>query len=38
VQGALRREAALPFAGRGFARLSVIDANGQSDSVTVRLQ
>jgi penicillin-binding protein 1C len=32
-----RREATLPTNGAGFARLSVIDANGASDSVRVRL-
>ncbi len=38
AQGLLRRDAALPAAGVGFARVSVIDASGASDSVMVRLQ
>src|SRR5204863_6295859 len=31
-----RREAELPAAGRGFLKLSVIDAKGRADRVTVR--
>lgn len=38
AQGLARREATLPTRGAGFARLSVIDAAGASDSVVVRLQ
>jgi penicillin-binding protein 1C len=38
AQGVLRRDATLPASGAGFARVSVIDASGASDSVTVRLQ
>lgn len=38
AQGVLRRDATLPAAGAGFARVSVIDASGASDSVMVRLQ
>jgi penicillin-binding protein 1C len=38
AQGVLRRDATLPAVGAGFARVSVIDASGASDSVTVRLQ
>jgi penicillin-binding protein 1C len=38
VQGVSRRDATLPAAGAGFARVSVIDASGASDSVMVRLQ
>ncbi|MCX7326078.1 MAG: penicillin-binding protein 1C [Hyphomicrobiales bacterium] len=38
AQGLNRRDATLPAAGAGFARLSVIDSSGASDSVTVRLQ
>lgn len=38
AQGVIRRDATLPAGGAGFARLSVIDASGASDSVTVRLQ
>lgn len=38
AQGVIRRDATLPAAGAGFARVSVIDASGASDSVTVRLQ
>jgi penicillin-binding protein 1C len=33
-----RREAELPAGGRGFFRLSVIDARGRTDRVTVRLK
>ncbi len=38
AQNVSRRDATLPAAGAGFARVSVIDASGASDSVTVRLQ
>jgi penicillin-binding protein 1C len=38
AQGLTRRETSLPTAGAGFARLSVIDASGASDSVRIRLQ
>ncbi len=38
AEGVARREAAVPTQGAGFARLSVIDASGASDSVRVRLQ
>ncbi|MGL4438574.1 MAG: penicillin-binding protein 1C, partial [Bosea sp. (in: a-proteobacteria)] len=38
AQGVLRRDATLSAAGAGFARVSVIDASGASDSVMVRLQ
>ena len=38
AQGVVRRDATLPASGAGFARVSVIDASGASDSVTVRLQ
>jgi penicillin-binding protein 1C len=38
AQNVSRRDATLPAAGSGFARVSVIDASGASDSVTVRLQ
>ncbi|WP_414524407.1 penicillin-binding protein 1C [Pseudochelatococcus sp. G4_1912] len=37
-QGALRRETRWQPDGAGFARLSVIDANGGADHVNVRLQ
>ena len=33
-----RREAELPAAGRGFLKLSVIDAKGRADRVTIRLK
>jgi penicillin-binding protein 1C len=33
-----RREVELPAVGRGFLKLSVIDANGRADRVTVRLK
>jgi penicillin-binding protein 1C len=33
-----RREAELPAGGRGFFRLSVIDARGRTDRVTIRLK
>jgi penicillin-binding protein 1C len=33
-----RREATLPAGRRGFFRLSVIDANGRTDRVTIRLK
>ena len=33
-----RREAELPAAGRGFLKLSVIDARGRADRVTIRLK
>jgi penicillin-binding protein 1C len=33
-----RRDATLDGAGRGFVKLSVIDANGRTDRVTVRLK
>ena len=33
-----RREAELPAGGRGFFRLSVIDARGPTHRVTVRLK
>jgi len=33
-----RREAELPAASRGFLKLSVIDANGRADRVTIRLK
>jgi penicillin-binding protein 1C len=33
-----RREAELPAGGRGFFRLSAIDARGRTDRVTVRLK
>jgi penicillin-binding protein 1C len=33
-----RREVELPTVGRGFLKLSVIDANGRADRVTVRLK
>ena len=38
AQGLIRRDATLPASGAGFARVSVIDASGVSDSVMVRLQ
>lgn len=38
AQGVIRRDATLPASGAGFARVSVIDASGASDSVMVRLQ
>ncbi len=38
AQGLNRRDATLPATGVGFARVSVIDASGASDSVMVRLQ
>ncbi len=38
AQGIIRRDATLPASGAGFARVSVIDASGASDSVMVRLQ
>jgi penicillin-binding protein 1C len=38
AQGLSRRDATLPASGAGFARVSVIDASGASDSVMVRLQ
>ena len=38
AQGLIRRDATLPASGTGFARVSVIDASGVSDSVMVRLQ
>lgn len=38
AQNVSRRDATLPAAGLGFARVSVIDSSGASDSVTVRLQ
>jgi penicillin-binding protein 1C len=34
----MRREAALPAGSRGFYRLSVIDAKGRADRVTVRVK
>ncbi|TVR10975.1 MAG: penicillin-binding protein 1C [Salinarimonadaceae bacterium] len=34
----LRREAAWPPDGAGFARISVVDANGETQSVSVRLE
>ena len=33
-----RREAELPAASRGFLKLSVIDAKGRADGVTIRLK
>ncbi len=33
-----RREIEIPAPGRGFLNLSVIDANGRTDRVTVRLK
>ena len=33
-----RREVELPAVGRGFLKLSVIDAKGRADRVTVRLK
>ena len=33
-----RREAELPAAARGFLKLSVIDAKGRADRVTIRLK
>ena len=33
-----RREAELPAASRGFFKLSVIDASGRADRVTIRLK
>jgi penicillin-binding protein 1C len=38
VHGVSRRDATLSAPGTGFARVSVIDASGASDSVMVRLQ
>jgi len=37
VTGAQRRELTLPFAGRGFAEIAVIDAEGRSDRVRIEL-
>ncbi|MFP4326898.1 MAG: penicillin-binding protein 1C [Paracoccaceae bacterium] len=37
VTGAQRRELSLPFAGEGFAEIAVIDAEGRSDRVRIRL-
>ena len=34
----VRREAELPAATRGFHKLSVIDAKGRADRVTIRLK
>jgi penicillin-binding protein 1C len=34
----MRREAELPAGGRGFHKLSVIDARGRADRVTIRLK
>ncbi len=34
----MRREAELPAASRGFLKLSVIDAKGRADRVTIRLK
>jgi penicillin-binding protein 1C len=33
-----RREVELPQIGRGFFRLSVIDARGRADRVTIRIR
>lgn len=38
VQGEFRRQASWQPDGAGFARVTVMDANGASDSVTVRLE
>jgi penicillin-binding protein 1C len=37
-EASLRRQASWQPDGQGFARVSVIDAKGASDSVTVRLE
>ena len=38
ASGSARRELELPAAGRGFFKLSVIDAKGRTDRVTIRLK